>query len=186
MKTILFYNIKGGSGKTTSALYVTQELLNRGYSVKFTDADPSQQASAWIKNGSLPVTPTGDYHIIDAPPNDTSILKKYTPDLVIVPSQATSLDLRISVKLVKTLQANGYQTVILLTRLYPKAAATLEAVRIFTEADSKRNAREVIQTFIDRGHGVKDSRTIANQANTVIKRTGDYSKVTDMIVRTLA
>lgn len=183
MKTILFYNIKGGSGKTTSAVYVTQELLNRGYSVKFTDADPSQQATAWIKNGNIPVSSTGDYHIIDAPPNDANILKKYTPDLVIVPSQATSLDLRISVKLVKTLQANGYQTVILLTRLYPKAAATLKAVQMFSDVSGKRDARAALHTLLDKGHAVKDGRIIANQSNTVIKRTEDYAKVTDMILR---
>lgn len=47
MKTLIFTNQKGGTGKTTSALSVAAGLYRKGYKVLIVDTDPQGHATKW-------------------------------------------------------------------------------------------------------------------------------------------
>ena len=109
-KTIIaLVNRKGGTGKTTSSIYISSALSAAGKQVTGIDLDPD---ASWLKlksSGSLnyPVV-VGDrenlsqqiqnlsgYVVIDTPPNDEAIIYKVCllADEVIVPLQSSLLDL---------------------------------------------------------------------------------------------
>ena len=59
MKTISFISLKGGVGKTSSAISIAGVLAERSYSVLVIDLYPSASASFWLK------TPSNELNIID-------------------------------------------------------------------------------------------------------------------------
>jgi chromosome partitioning protein len=52
MKTYTLANLKGGSGKTTSAVSLAEALMRRGESVLVVDLDPQGALSRWVANRS--------------------------------------------------------------------------------------------------------------------------------------
>ena len=46
-KTVAFVNLKGGVGKTTSAIGTAEALARLGHTVTVRDADPSGAATLW-------------------------------------------------------------------------------------------------------------------------------------------
>ncbi|MFR3222849.1 MAG: ParA family protein, partial [Bifidobacterium bifidum] len=46
-KTVAFVNLKGGVGKTTSAIGTAEALTRLGHTVTVRDADPSGAATLW-------------------------------------------------------------------------------------------------------------------------------------------
>ena len=46
-KTVAFVNLKGGVGKTTSAIGTAEALARLGHTVTVRDADPSGAANLW-------------------------------------------------------------------------------------------------------------------------------------------
>ena len=106
---IALVNRKGGTGKTTSSIYIAAALNAVGKRVTGVDLDPD---ASWLKlkssgNLSYPVV-AGDrenlsqqikalegYVVIDTPPNDGEIIYKVCllVDEVIVPLQSSLLDL---------------------------------------------------------------------------------------------
>ena len=49
MKTILIANLKGGCGKTISAITLASALAQKGYKVALADADTQKSALQWLK-----------------------------------------------------------------------------------------------------------------------------------------
>jgi chromosome partitioning protein len=101
-------NVKGGVGKTTSAV-----LLAHALGAGVVDTDPQGSATAWSEAAasvgtplivtvtSLPTAhlagrmPAGEHLIIDTPPGDLTITKAAITiaDLVLVPTAPTALDM---------------------------------------------------------------------------------------------
>jgi chromosome partitioning protein len=110
---ITIANIKGGCGKTTTAVGLASALRQKCFKnqdVLFIDADKQQTALRWIENATLPflsiAKPTNAIHkningfdnkyiVIDTPPGDMGILisAMLSADLIIIPIKPTPTDL---------------------------------------------------------------------------------------------
>lgn len=113
-RVIAFPNSKGGAGKTTAAFILATELAQRGMDITVIDADPNHPIDKWVKGGGK--TPgltvrtndnedsimtdideareTSDFVIVDLE-GSANLSVGYTvslADLVIVPSQRSTLD----------------------------------------------------------------------------------------------
>lgn len=101
-------NLKGGTAKTTSAVYLATCLHQRGEQVTLLDMDNEQSALNWASDGGLPfevVAASSDklgrqaracsgYVIIDTPPNNREALltAALAADVVLVPVAPTAQD----------------------------------------------------------------------------------------------
>jgi len=155
MPTIAFANPKGGAGKTTAALLLASQIADRGTPVTIIDADPERWISQW---GKLPGKPDNilirsdvtEETILDAIDEaaaktpfvivdlegTANTLVGYTvsmSDLVIIPTQGSSMDAKGGAKtvgLVKRQERVARRNIpfaMLLTRA--SAAVTSRAMR---------------------------------------------------------
>ena len=155
MPTIAFANPKGGAGKTTAALLLASQLAERGTPVTIIDADPERWISQWGKLPGKPdnilirsdVTEETMLDAIDAAAAETSFvivdlegtantLVGYAvslSDLVIIPTQGSSMDAKGGAKTVglvrrqERVARRKIPFAILLTRA--SAAVTSRAMR---------------------------------------------------------
>lgn len=146
-------NTKGGTSKTTSAVYLASGLHQRGRTL-LVDADPQGSALLWSQQGAgLPFTTVSlpvrdlprrlsdlgqDYTsiVIDTPPGDVGIIRSavMAVDLAIVPVSPTGLDLnrmRPTFELLAELEAvNPVSVGVLLTKVRrgTRSAVAIRAV----------------------------------------------------------
>ncbi len=110
---VSFANLKGGTGKTTSAICVACVLADRGDSVLVIDSDPQGSAVLWAETATeLPFATVGvpsaavarqardlaaryDHVVIDTPPGHPNITSAAlsVSDVVVVPVTTGSVDL---------------------------------------------------------------------------------------------
>ena len=177
---------KGGTGKTTSSIYLAMALHRLGRTL-LVDTDPQLSALTWSQeNEGLPFTvvslPTRDVHkrlvdlaadyehvVLDSPPGDLGIIRSVirAASIVIVPVAPTGLDLnrlRPTFEVLAEMEAvNAVDVGVLLTR-----------VRRGTR--SIREAREVLDEF---GYPVLDtqiplSEALAGSFGTAPSELGSY------------
>lgn len=108
---VALVNLKGGVGKTTSALYFAAVAEQQGKSPLVLDADNERSALEWASSGELPfevlegqkdglarqaraLDREGHTVIIDAPPNNREVLwaAAAVADRVVVPISPTGVD----------------------------------------------------------------------------------------------
>jgi chromosome partitioning protein len=126
MPTIVFATPKGGAGKSTSAVLLATELVNRGGAVTVIDADPNKPLSGWAKRSKMPdmlrveseVSEDTIVDLIDETSRKSafvivdlegtaSMMASYATsraDLVIIPTQGSHLDASESAKAIKMVQ----------------------------------------------------------------------------------
>lgn len=130
-------NLKGGAGKTTSAMFLAHALAQRtGSATTLVDADPQRSSASWAKAAAaaghplavpvlarasaqlaamLPATPN---IVIDCPPADLDIIEAAVAlaDVVLVPTSPSALDLSQVQATVDLAAAAGRPAVVLLNR----------------------------------------------------------------------
>ncbi|QVI97684.1 ParA family protein [Corynebacterium diphtheriae] len=112
MTTIAICNVKGGTGKTTSTIFLATYLADQGYGVTVLDADPQGSATDWAliaeENGhALPFTvqavnarsisarqDTTNFSIIDCPPGNPAIIEAAlkAADAIIIPTSPSAIE----------------------------------------------------------------------------------------------
>lgn len=146
-------NIKGGVGKTTSAIALATAAARKGYDVKVVDLDPTGSASAWAAEAAevgdeLPfdVVPgnlatikalrpgSNEYVFIDCPPLGQSIdAAQKAADFVLVPFQTTSADVSKTFQAVESLEAEEKPYGVVITRATPREQGHKEAIALLEE-----------------------------------------------------
>lgn len=115
MKTIVAINAKGGVGKSTFVVFLTEALAAKGKRVLVCDLDPARAAYEVLtaakrvdplirvlaRTTAMPPDFQADYRIIDTVGNSdlTGVLRPFSgpslrPDMFVVPTNASTFDLR--------------------------------------------------------------------------------------------
>ena len=156
MRTVAVVNLKGGSGKTTSAVFLAHEWAARGRRVLLVDADPQGTALRWSEQAAFSVStlalPVKDLHtrlagiagdrydlvVIDTPPlaerAGIVLSALRLADLVVVPVAPTMAeferlsDVWSSIADVEPLRRAPAEVAVLLNRTVANASST-EMVR---------------------------------------------------------
>lgn len=151
---VALVNLKGGVGKTTSALYLAAAAEERGQDPVVLDADNERSALEWARAGELPfrvvaaqrdalarqarsLEKEGHTVILDAPPNDREILRvaASVADRIVVPVAPTGVDvnrLRSTLEILLDVEATRGEldTSILLTRWDRRKRLAREALEL--------------------------------------------------------
>src|SRR4029450_5365626 len=96
---IVFTGDKGGVGKSTLAVLLTEWLLSQGTHVHLIDADPNQTSKTWVEKcdalGYTVSVPNASVTIVDTAGTSGSSLNKYIrqADIIVVPFQPHVADL---------------------------------------------------------------------------------------------
>lgn len=150
-------NLKGGVGKTTSALYFAAVEANQGKSPLVLDADNERSALEWASSGELPfevleaqkdglarqarsLEREGHTVIIDAPPNNREVLwaAAAVAGRVVVPISPTGVDvnrLRATLEVLLDVEETKGEldTSILLTRWDKRKRLAREAEELLSQ-----------------------------------------------------
>lgn len=140
---ISIVNLKGGVGKTTSAIALATAAERSGKAVRVLDADQQSSASLWALSASeggdpLPfdvdsaniatirkLSPRkGEWLIIDCPPSGRVTDEAITrADFVVIPSTPSAMDMQQTWVTAATMEEAGKPYAILLTRCQPRTLA---------------------------------------------------------------
>jgi chromosome partitioning protein len=157
-------NLKGGTGKTTSAAALAWTLNTRGRTL-LVDADPQGSALAWSEEASFPFPtiglPVRDVHtrliqlgtdyehiVIDTPPGSQPIVRSsiLAADAVLIPVAPSGVELRQigpTFELLAELEPHTPLLRVLLTQVHPRTVASRAARDLLTGIDVPLLAAEV-------------------------------------------
>lgn len=173
-------NIKGGVGKTTTAIALATAAVRRGKRVRVYDADEQGSATLWADTASqngehLPFSvdpinatrikalPSADdeWMIIDCPPSGKALdAAKEKADFIVIPTTPAGLDMQQTWVAAENLDESGKQYAILLTRTRPHtlALAAVETEMANREAsyfDARIPLREDVKNYFGHAFGVE-------------------------------
>ncbi len=153
-RVITFAQQKGGAGKTTLLVHLAHSWLLAGRKVAVIDIDPQKSLSRWLAYGSLPglgEIESKDYRassdirhaardfdlvLVDCPGNASSLLEGAirTSELIIVPCQATAMDVWATEAILKMAKAENVKSVVVMNRVPVRPEATDNAVNALTKS----------------------------------------------------
>src|SRR3954462_4330396 len=157
-------NLKGGTGKTTSATALAMQLSARGRTLLI-DADPQGSALGWSEEASFPFPTVGlpvrdlhvrllqlgadyDHVVIDTPPGVPPIVRSavLAADTVLIPLSPAGVDLRQigpPFELLADLEPHTPVLRVLLTQVHPRTVATRVARELLEKAQVPLLSSEV-------------------------------------------
>lgn len=155
MPVISLVNLKGGCGKTTSAIALATVASRKGLDVMVVDGDPQGSACDWAfmaEEGGDPlpfrVVPAnlatvkrltcleGQYIFIDCPPSGSlTDAAVEASDYVLVPMAATPVDFNQADKTVQEFIKKGVDYALLITRAKSKTVALREIKDMIAKQD---------------------------------------------------
>lgn len=151
---IVFTNTKGGSGKSTSAILLAAAWTMLGQKTTVVDADPQGSALDWAEQAQAvgrefpfavePYSPSilhdlrvaGGHVMVDTPPGSAEIITSVVreADLVVIPTQASSMDLSRAWRTYRGVMEMGKPPIILLTQVDKRTTLYTESVKAISEA----------------------------------------------------
>lgn len=149
-------NIKGGVGKTTTAIALATLAARAGLDTVVLDADEQSSASLWAWNAEQDGRPLpfpvesaniatlrrlghddGQFVVIDTPPTGkVTDEAKDVADFVIVPTSPNSIDLQQTSAVSDNLEESGKPYAVLIVRAEPHTIALKSAQEYFREKDT--------------------------------------------------
>lgn len=190
-------NLKGGTGKTTTAMLLASALGERGRTL-LVDADPQASALSWSEQaGRLPFSVVGlpvrdvhlrlmdlgqgyDYVVVDTPPGDVTIVRSalLAVSHVLLPIPPTLIDLdrlRPTMDLIAEAEA-----------LNPELSVSIVLTKVRRGTKSAKGAREVLVDFgmpvLMTEIPLKESYAAA--FGEVPRKVGEYTVVLDELMKT--
>ncbi len=162
MSVIAFINLKGGCGKSTSAVHLCRFLLDKGKTVALIDADSQASATNWIENLEEGIPRPKIFRITDPDPllDEVPRIANFfdvvvidgagglaevqrtiliLADLVLIPVQPTVLDIAASaeaiaaVRRVRPIRKYDLKAHTFLTRTMPNTLLLQEAREILSQ-----------------------------------------------------
>jgi len=149
-------NLKGGTGKTTSATALALALSERGRTL-LVDADPQGSALAWSEEAGFPFLTIGlpvrdvhtrliqvgadyDHVVIDTPPGSQPIVRSsvLAADVVVIPCSPSGVELRQlgpTFELLAELEPHTPLLRVLLTQVHARTTAARVARELLTQVD---------------------------------------------------
>jgi chromosome partitioning protein len=149
-------NLKGGTGKTTSATALAMSLSARGRTLLI-DADPQGSALAWSEEAAFPFPTIGlpvrdlhvrllqlgadyDHVVIDTPPGVPPIVRSsvLAADTVLIPLSPSGVELRQigpTFELLADLEPHTPVLRVLLTQVHPRTVASRVARELLERAE---------------------------------------------------
>ncbi|MGN0035023.1 MAG: ParA family protein [Coriobacteriales bacterium] len=154
MPIITITNLKGGTGKTTTAMALATIAVRSGMPARVLDADPQGSASLWAMTASglgepMPfevfpanrvtiksLKPSGEVVIVDCPPSGTVVDDALAAaDYVIIPTTPSSMDMQQTWITAQTAAESGKPFAILLTCARAKTLSLAAVAQSIEDAD---------------------------------------------------